>query len=58
MLSDKDAWSENVGRKKPRETKRMEQKGKESGRFLDVSSNQRKPAGGTGRAGGVRAEHN
>lgn len=27
------------------------------GRVLDVSSNQRKPAGGTGRVGGVRGEH-
>lgn len=31
--------------------------GEEEERLLDVSSNQRKPAGGTGRVGGVRAEH-
>lgn len=29
----------------------------ERGRGLDVSSNQKKPAGGTERVGGVREEH-
>lgn len=31
--------------------------GEEEERLLDMSSNQKKPAGGTGRVGGVRAEH-
>lgn len=30
---------------------------KEQGRGLDVSSNQKEPAGGTERVGGVREEH-
>lgn len=58
-FSNEEAGNERVeggGGAKKNNRARMKWKGEEEGRGLTVSSNQREPAGGTERAGGVREE--